>query len=164
MKKILITGISGQDGVFLTKYILEKNPNLNIIGISRSNPRNSIFRNLKYLGFLNFENIDIYNLNLEDKNTVSNFIYDINPDIVFNLSGPSSVYKSFEKNHNKESIINIFNNLTSAFIERKSFPRFFQASSSEMFGTNKNSLHEDSPFNPNSPYAEDVKTALRESL
>ena len=154
MKKILITGISGQDGIFLTKYILEKNPNYKIIGTSRSNHQNSIFEKLKYLGFLNFDNIDIYDLNLEDKNIVKNFITEINPDIVFNLSGPSSVYQSFKISHNKESIINIFNNLTSAFIEKKKFPRFFQASSSEMFGKNKDSLHEDSFFNPNSPYAE----------
>lgn len=154
MKKILITGISGQDGIFLTKHILEKSSRVKVIGISRSNPLNSIYRKLKYLGFLNYNNIEIYDINLEDKNTVRNFITDINPEIVFNLSGPSSVYQSFHNSNNKDSIINIFSNLTSAFIERKSLPRFFQASSSEMFGTNEDSLHEGSSFNPNSPYAE----------
>ena len=54
MKKILITGISGQDGVFLTKYLLEKNSNINISGISRSNPEKSIYGKLKYLGHSNF--------------------------------------------------------------------------------------------------------------
>ncbi len=154
MKKILITGISGQDGVFLTKYLLEKNSSINVIGISRSNPEISIYRKLKYLGYTNFDNIDIYNLNLEDKKQVNNFITDINPDVVYNLSGPSSVYQSFLNNENKNSIVNIFDNLISAFIKNKSFPRFFQASSSEMFGTSDNILNENSTFNPNSPYAE----------
>ena len=154
MKKILITGISGQDGIFLTKYLLEKNPDINITGISRSNPEKSIYGKLKYLGHSNFNKINIYNLNLEDKKQVTNFIKDINPDVVYNLSGPSSVYKSFVDSDNKNTIINIFNNLTSAIIENKSFPRFFQASSSEMFGASNRILNENSPFSPNSPYAE----------
>tara|TARA_B100000085_G_C18517837_1_gene502428 strand:- start:315 stop:1283 length:969 start_codon:yes stop_codon:yes gene_type:complete len=154
MKKILITGISGQDGIFLTKYLLEKNSDINITGISRSNPEKSIYGKLKYLGHSNFNNINIYNLNLEDKKQVANFIKDINPDVVYNLSGPSSVYKSFLNSDNKESILNIFNNLTSAIIENKIFPRFFQASSSEMFGISNEILNENSTFNPNSPYAE----------
>ena len=154
MKKILITGISGQDGIFLTKYLLEKNSDINITGISRSNPEKSIYGKLKYLGHSNFNNINIYNLNLEDKKQVTNFIKDINPDVVYNLSGPSSVYKSFLNSDNKESILNIFNNLTSAIIENKVFPRFFQASSSEMFGISNEILNENSTFNPNSPYAE----------
>jgi len=154
MKKILITGISGQDGIFLTKYLLEKNSDINITGISRSNPEKLIYGKLKYLGHSNFNNINIYNLNLEDKKQVTNFIKDINPDVVYNLSGPSSVYKSFLNSDNKESILNIFNNLTSAIIENKIFPRFFQASSSEMFGISNEILNENSTFNPNSPYAE----------
>lgn len=154
MKKILITGISGQDGIFLTKYLLEKNSDINITGISRSNPKKSIYGKLKYLGHSDFNNINIYNLNLEDKKQVTDFIKDINPDVVYNLSGPSSVYKSFLNSDNKESILNIFNNLTSAIIENKIFPRFFQASSSEMFGIGNEILNENSAFNPNSPYAE----------
>jgi GDPmannose 4,6-dehydratase len=154
MKKILITGISGQDGIFLTKYLLEKSSNINITGISRSNPEKSIYTKLNYLGLSNFNNINIYDLNLEDKKQVNNFIADINPDVVYNLSGPSSVYKSFLNRDKKNSILNIFNNLTSAIIKNKNFPRFFQASSSEMFGASNKTLNENSPFNPNSPYAE----------
>ena len=133
---------------------MKKNPDINITGISRSNPEKSIYGKLKYLGHSNFNKINIYNLNLEDKKQVTNFIKDINPDVVYNLSGPSSVYKSFVDSDNKNTIINIFNNLTSAIIENKSFPRFFQASSSEMFGASNRILNENSPFSPNSPYAE----------
>ena len=154
MKKILITGISGQDGIFLTKYLIEKNPSISIIGTSRSNPEKSIYRKLEYLGHTNFNNIKVYNLNLDDKKLVQSFIEDINPDVVYNLSGPSSVYQSFLNSDSKNTIINIFNNLTSTFIERGSFPRFFQASSSEMFGNSSTMLNENSTFNPNSPYAE----------
>lgn len=154
MKKILITGISGQDGVFLTKFLLQKKPDINVIGVSRSKSHKVFYKKLNYLGLFNHENIDIFNLNLEDYANVKNFISHHNPDIVYNLSGPSSVYESFTNNESKNSITKIFDNLTTALIETNNFPRFFQASSSEMFGVNENNLNENSSFNPNSPYAE----------
>ena len=84
-----------------------------------------------------------------------NLFEDKRPDCVLNLSGPSSVYESLNNSEIKESIKIIFNNLTSSLIKTKNFPKFFQASSSEMFGKSKNKdLNENSPFNPNSPYAE----------
>ena len=83
-------------------------------------------------------------------------ITSVNPDIVFNLAGPSSVYESFSNPKKTIDLItNIFNNLTGALISQNIFCNFFQASSSEMFNSKVNEIiNEESPIKSNSPYAE----------
>lgn len=154
MKKILITGISGQDGIFLTNYLIRNNKDLKILGISRSDADKTIYKKLKYLGLKEFINIDTFNINLNDYDIVKQFISEQKPDAVYNFSGPSSVYESYIKAENKDLILNIFNNLIMSLIETNNFATFYQASSSEMFGNNSSHLNENSNFNPNSPYAE----------
>ena len=66
MENILITGITGQDGIFLTKNLLEQNQDCVIHGTSRNKDINSFQKNLSSLGVTNFDNIKIYNLNLEE--------------------------------------------------------------------------------------------------
>ena len=67
MENILITGITGQDGIFLTKNLLEQNQDCVIHGTSRNKDISSFQKNLSSLGVTNFDNIKIYNLNLEEK-------------------------------------------------------------------------------------------------
>ncbi|MDC2966910.1 GDP-mannose 4,6-dehydratase [Acidimicrobiaceae bacterium] len=156
MENILITGITGQDGIFLTKNLLEQNQDCVIHGTSRNKDISSFQKNLSSLGVTNFDNIKIYNLNLEEKQKVENLITSVSPDIVFNLAGPSSVYESFSNPKKTIDLItNIFNNLTGALISQNIFCNFFQASSSEMFNSKVNEIiNEDSPIKSNSPYAE----------
>jgi GDPmannose 4,6-dehydratase len=138
--KIIITGISGQDGIFLTNIIKKKHSNF-----SKGN-----FDEISKL-----QDINILNIDLTDKHTVGNLIADVKPDIIFNLSGPSSVYDSLKNPKLENKITTIFNNLTNSLIENNNFCRFYQASTSEMFGLN-NKLKvydEKSKFLPNSPYA-----------
>ena len=75
--------------------------------------------------------------------------------MLFNFTGPSSVYKSLKDPGIEHDIIKIFENITQSLILNKNFCKFFQASTSEMFGLNDNSdtLNETSKFYPNSPYA-----------
>ena len=154
MKKILITGISGQDGLFLTNHLINKYEKLEIIGTSRQNNNSIFYKNLLSLGLENREDVSVYQIDLNDYNTVNNLISDFKPHYVYNLTGPSSVYESFNNAENKKIITNIFDNLTSALIKSNNFARFFQASSSEMFSPNCNEkLNENSEFLPNSPYA-----------
>ena len=105
---------------------------------------------------INFDDIKIYNLNLEENQEVDNLITNVNPDRVFNLAGPSSVYESFSNPRKTIDLItNIFNNLTGALISNNIFCNFFQASSSEMFNSKGNEIiDEESPIKSNSPYAE----------
>ena len=154
MKNVLITGVSGQDGIFLTSKLLEENK-FNIFGVTRSNHK-YVFKKINSLQKNGLERIKLINTNLENSQDVNKLILDIKPDIVFNLTGPSSVYDSFKDNNlSKDLMIKIFDNISSACINLNNFPNFFQASSSEMYGTNKNKkLDENDYFMPNSPYAE----------
>ena len=154
MKKILITGITGQDGLFLTNHLINKYEKLEIVGTSRQDNHSIFYNNLHSLGLKNIADVSVYQIDLNDYNVVNNLISDFKPHYVYNLSGPSSVYESFSNVKNKKLITNIFDNLTSALIKSNNFARFFQASSSEMFSPNCNEkLNENSEFLPNSPYA-----------
>lgn len=154
MKKILITGITGQDGLFLTNHLINKYEKLEIVGTSRQDSHSIFYNNLLSLGVKNRADVSVYQIDLNDYNIANNLISDFKPHYVYNLSGPSSVYESFSNVKNKKLITNIFDNLTSALIKSNNFARFFQASSSEMFSPNCNEdLNENSEFLPNSPYA-----------
>ena len=154
MENFLITGISGQDGIFLASKILKSNKNIHLFGITRR-PKDELFEKLSYTGLNNFKNLTLVNLDLFNFDKVDRFLKDINPKAIFNLSGPSSVYKSFDKKlQYDKKITGIFDNITNSLISSRNFPNFFQASSSEMFKRDDNNkLNEKSPFSPRSPYA-----------
>ena len=154
--KILITGISGQDGIYLSKLISKKYKNFNIIGVSRNLNSNNFVKISKIKLDLPNQNLKILNLNLLDYNQLNIFIKDFKPNMVFNFSGPSSVYKSIKNPEEKVKITSIFENLTNTLIKNRNFCNFFQASTSEMFGLNNKEIiyTEKSKFLPNSPYAE----------
>jgi GDPmannose 4,6-dehydratase len=155
-ENILITGITGQDGIFLTSSLIEMNKKANIFGISRDGSSTFIKNINKFNQNLTTENIHVINIDLQDKKQVFNLIEDIEPSQIYNLTGPSSVYESINKaDFYRKSIPNMFNNLTESCIELRVFPSFFQASSSETFDKNNSlPLNENSSFNPRTPYAE----------
>lgn len=155
MKKVLITGITGQDGIFITKEVLNNFPNSQILGVTRNINNVLFFKKLNSLKVQETKNINLINLNLLDFNETFKTIEHFKPDTVINFSGPSSVYDSFNPDTKiHETIEIIFNNLTDALIATKNLAKFFQASSSEMFGNNNlENLNELSNFAPNSPYA-----------
>ena len=153
-QNILITGISGQDGLFLTDYILsDKFSNFKVFGVSRQNSETTL-RNLKTLNNQNAE-VEIFNTDLTNSTETFNLINHIKPSQIYNLSGPSSVYDSLaNQKYFQETINSIFDNLTNSCIKQNHFPAFFQACSSEMFSIkNTMPLNERSIFEPRSPYA-----------
>ena len=156
MKKVLVTGITGQDGLFLTNILLDSKKPYEIVGITRDvKTKNQFFNNLNKInnnkGLKNSVRlIDIDLLNFE---ATRDFIQSYAPDFVYNLSGPSSVYDSFTDKSIYDSILKIFDNLTSSLIENNLFPKFFQASSSELFANSSEALNESSLLLPRSPYA-----------
>lgn len=155
MENIIITGITGQDGIFITSEILKQKKDATIYGITRQKNHSNFFKRLESIGCTNVKNINLLNIDLKNEEEVFNLLTDKRPNYIINLSGPSSVYESLNNPEIKESIQIIFNNLTSSLIKTKNFPKFFQASSSEMYGKSENKdLNENSPFNPNSPYAQ----------
>lgn len=155
MKTILITGITGQDGLFLSKKFIDKYPDSLIYGISRQKNNDTFTTNLKKLGVKNTKNLKLHQINLNNKDEVAKFISAIKPTNVINLAGPSSVYNSFlNPDKTISEITNIFENLVNSLLENNNLCNFFQASSSEMFDYKLNErLNEDSKMKPNSPYA-----------
>ena len=155
MENILITGITGQDGIFLTHKLIKQNKNFSIIGISRQKDLDPFYNKLKLLGTDDFSKVKILHTDLTNKQAVDLLIKEVSPTRVFNLSGPSSVYESlnYPENTNK-LIIGIFDNLTESLITHENFCNFFQASSSEMLsGGLDGVIDENSEEKPNSPYA-----------
>ena len=155
MKKVLITGISGQDGIFLANKFLKNEIDTVVYGVSRNTK--SVIKKLKYLNpNLNKNNLNLISMDLMDSVKCRDLLVDLSFDQIYNLAGPSNIYESFKyPKLIKEQIIKIFNNLTEVIIKNNMKTNFFQASSSEMFGNNINGkLSENSLFNPNSAYAE----------
>ncbi len=149
-KKIaIITGITGQDAPYLAKLLLEKN--YKVIGILRESFSVNL-SNLDYLGIKSkviFETCDLSNMA-----SVINILNKYNPDEFYNLASQSSVGLSFAKptetlSFNINSVINI---LEAIRITNNKI-RFYQASSSEIFGDiDTLPIKETTVFNPVSPY------------
>ena len=153
LEKILITGITGQDGLFLTKMLLSNNSKYHVYGTSR-NINNFFLERLKYLKPDSIDNLSLIEVDLHDTHSISKLITEVKPTKLINLSGPSSVYKSYESPSETINSINIiFDNLINSFFKVNIEGVFFQALSSEMFELNNNKIDEKSPINPRSPYA-----------
>ena len=155
MKNYFITGITGQDGLFLTKKIFEENEYATIYGSTRKSNPSDFYNNLSSICNFDDSKIKLVKLDLLDNNELFNFLKEIKPIQVYNLSGPRSVYESYRyPSKTKYEILTIFDNLINNFIKLESFPKFFQASSSEMYGKqSKENLTEEDSFDPISPYA-----------
>lgn len=154
--KVLITGVSGQDGIFLSSHLLKRYDDIEIYGVTRSQEDIFLKKLKKVNDKFDSQNIRLINLNLLNKDELSSFFSEISIDKIAHLSGPSSVYQSFsDPEKYKKLIIDQFDNLITACIENNLKPSFFQASSSEMFSSETDiPLNETSEMKPRSPYAE----------
>lgn len=155
MKKALITGITGQDGSYLTELLLEKG--YEVHGTIR---RASTF-NTKRIDHL-FENPDIGNKSLflhhsdlTDSSNLNRLIERIEPDEIYNLGAQSHVQVSFDVPEYTAEVVAIGTlRLLDAIKDRKIKTRFYQASTSELFGGMPGTApqSEKTPFYPRSPY------------
>tara|TARA_B100001093_G_scaffold510314_1_gene575946 strand:+ start:275 stop:1276 length:1002 start_codon:yes stop_codon:yes gene_type:complete len=145
-KRALITGISGQDGAYLTKLLISKN--YNVIGTSR-NPYNVNLWRLKYLGIK--KKIKIFDNSILGS---PKFFISKKLDEIYNLSASSSVSKSFKYPIKtfKSNTLDSLQILNSIYLSKRKI-KYYQASSSEMFGNIKNKCNDRTKFNPLSPYA-----------
>ena len=155
MINYFITGITGQDGIFLTKKLLQSNKNIHIYGSTRQVENLNFYKKLSSICSFDDSRISLIQIDLLNSSSVHTFLSDIKPKQIYNLTGPSSVYESYINPLNsRHQITNIFENLTKSLIKLNYFPRLFQASSSEMFGTlSHGNLTEKDDFKPISPYA-----------
>tara|TARA_Y100001960_G_C14649197_1_gene814926 strand:- start:40 stop:1005 length:966 start_codon:yes stop_codon:yes gene_type:complete len=149
-KKIIIFGVSGQDGSYLAKLLLSKG--FKVYGTSRDAEVQK-FSNLKTLGIK--ERISVVSVAINDFGSVFQCIKNISPDVIYNLASQSSVALSFSQPHETmESIeLGTLNILESIRLYGKEI-KFYNACSSECFGdTGETKADEKTPFNPLSPYA-----------
>lgn len=149
MKKALICGVSGQDGSYLARLLVEKG--YEVYGGSRDAQMVSL-RNLARLGIE--QEVRVVSISINDFRSVLQTLLKVKPDEVYNLAGQSSVGLSFEQPvETLESISVGTLNLLEA-IRFSNLPiRFYNAGSSECFGdTGSLSADELTPFRPRSPY------------
>ena len=155
--RALICGVSGQDGTWLAKLLLDKG--YEVVGTSRDAQTTS-FTNLRRVG-IDPSRLALTSLAPNDFRSVLQTIKRFAPDEIYNLSGQSSVGLSFEQPvETLESIATATHNFLEVirFLEKPI--RFYNAGSSECFGeTPAEGATEDTPFRPRSPYGVAKSTA-----
>jgi GDPmannose 4,6-dehydratase len=157
LKKALICGVSGQDGAYIAKLLLEKG--YDVYGGSRDSQASS-FSNLEKLGIK--EAVKLVSVNLNDFRSVLHTITNVQPDEIYNLAGQTSVGLSFEQPvETFESIIVGTINLLESIRFCNTDIKLYSAGSSESYGdTNNTVANELTPFRPRSPYGVAKATAV----
>jgi GDPmannose 4,6-dehydratase len=154
MKKALITGITGQDGSYLAELLLSKGYEVHGI-IRRASTFNTsridhIYRDAHEKDarmFLHYGDVS-------DTEQMSTIVHDIQPEEVYNLAAQSHVRVSFDTPTYTGDITGLGTTRILEIIRRQKLPiRFYQASSSELFGITPPPQNEETPFHPRSPYA-----------
>ena len=151
-KRALITGVTGQDGAYLAQLLLDKG--YAVYGLVRrsSTAENALIR-LKWLGIAN--DVNLVDGNLTDLSALIRTITDIQPDEVYNLAAQSFVKTSWDQPLLTTQVTGVGAlNVLEAIRIVKPDTRFYQASTSEMFGKiQEPEQSENTPFYPRSPYA-----------
>lgn len=155
MLTAIITGITGQDGAYLAQHLIKKG--YRVIGLVRS------YRNFHNFG-LNYlkiqDKVEIVECDLIDLSQILLILKDNLPNEFYNLAAQSSVSLSFKQpigtiNFNVTSVINVLEGIRILKLDTK----FYQASSSEIFGDTQLPILEDTVINPKSPYSISKATA-----
>ena len=156
MKKALITGITGQDGSYLTEYLLGLG--YTVHGVVR---RASSFNRGRIESLIGNESVYgrtmfLHYGDLTDSSALNRILEKVQPDEIYNLAAQSHVGISFQMPEytadvNALGVIRMLYALRETGLTGKC--RFYQAGTSEMFGSSAPPQNEDTPFHPRSPYA-----------
>ena len=150
MKNALITGMTGQDGAYLAKFLLKKG--YKVFGTYRrlSTPH---FWRLHYLGI--YDKIQLIPADITDSRSISEVLEKSQPQEIYHLAAQSFVGASFDQPIYTTDVTGL--GVVRMLDEIKKFNKkikFYQASSSEMYGNEKSKTkNENTPFQPSSPYA-----------
>lgn len=155
MKKALITGITGQDGSYLTEFLLKKGYEVHGI-IRRSSSFNTgridhLYRDPHVNGM----NMFLHYGDLTDASNIARLLEKIKPDEIYNLGAQSHVRVSYDIPEYTADVVAVGTlRLLDAIKDSGIKTKFYQASSSEMFGkVRETPQNEETPFYPRSPYA-----------
>lgn len=153
-KKAFITGITGQDGSYLADLLLSKGYEVHGL-VRRSSVYNRdriehLFKDAQHKN----TKFALYHGDLTDASNISRLIGDIEPDEIYNLGAQSHVRTSFDAPEYTSNVVALGTLRILEIIRDLKFkPKFYQASSSEMFGKTKEAPQsEKTPFYPRSPY------------
>ncbi len=154
VKKALITGVTGQDGSHLAELLLAKG--YEVYGIVR---RSSSFNTSRLEGIYQDPHEPDYRLklvygDLNDASSLNRILRTVRPDEIYNLGAQSHVRVSFDIPEYTGEVTGLGTmRLLEAIRETEIRPRFYQASSSELYGSSPAPQSEQTPFHPRSPYA-----------
>ena len=153
-KKAFITGITGQDGSYLAELLLSKGYEVHGL-IRRSSTFNTSRIDSIYLDPHNpHARLFLHYGDLSDSEQIANVMYNIKPDEVYHLGAQSHVRGSFDTPEYTSNVTALGTTRLLEAIRRCAYPiKFYQASSSEMFGASSPPQGEDTQFHPRSPYA-----------
>lgn len=149
MKRALIFGVSGQDGAYLSRFLLGRG--YEVFGTSRDAQAGS-FAHLRRIGVA--DRVRLFSVAMTDLGSVLRVVGEVAPDEVYNLAGQSSVGLSFEQPiETIESIAVGTLNVLQALRLAPKAPRFYSAGSGEVFGDTAGiPANEETAFHPRSPY------------
>ncbi len=155
MKTALITGITGQDGSYLTELLLGKG--YEVHGIIRRSSTSSTDR-IDHLCHARDARLSLHHGDLSDSSGLRRILEQVRPDEVYNLGGQSQVKVSFEQPEYTADVAGLgalrLLEAIRDYAERSNHGvRTYQASSSEMYGSTPPPQNESTPFHPRSPYA-----------
>ena len=146
MKRALITGINGMDGSHLADFLLEKG--YNVFGMERRSSSKNRTNTLHLEDKITFLNGD-----LTDQNSLLRCLKESNPDEVYNLASQSFVGESWNTPEQTGDVTGLGAlRVLEALREYGQSIKYYQASTSEMFGKMEKFANEDTPFYPRSPY------------
>ena len=150
-KKALITGITGQDGAYLAQLLLDKG--YQVTGTYRRTSSVNFWR-IEELGIATHPQLELVEFDLTDLSSMTRLIQRVQPDEIYNLAAQSFVGVSFDQPLTTGEITGLGAvNLLEAIRIVNPKIRFYQASTSEMFGkVQAVPQKEDTPFYPRSPY------------
>src|SRR5437763_6500133 len=152
-KRALITGITGQDGSYLAELLLQKD--YEVYGIVR---RSSSFNTARIDDIYQDPHDPDYRLrlvygDLNDASSLNRILRTVKPDEIYNLAAQSHVRVSFDVPEYTAEVTGVGTvRLLEAIRESGLSPRFYQASSSVLFGSSPAPQSEPTPFHPRSPY------------
>ncbi len=155
-KRALITGITGQDGSYLAELLLDKDYEVfGLVRRSSSVSRSRIDHLTRPPDTEHGKHLHLLYGDMNDGISLNRIVREVEPDEVYNLAGQSHVRVSFEMPEHTADIDAVGTlRLLEAIREARPGARFYQASSSELFGnTDISPQNEQTPFRPRSPYA-----------
>ena len=151
-KRALLTGITGQDGAYLSQFLLGKGYEVSGV-IRRSSHRGVEDHRLRWLGIA--DEVRLIDGDMADISSLTRVVQEVKPDEIYNLAAQSFVASSWQQPILTGAITAIgVTNMLEAMRVAKPDARFYQASSSEMYGRIQDPMQsETTPFYPRSPYA-----------